>query len=789
MATLFLLKDWNMYSNRMIKRITSLDIRDFLLAHEDLTYSSKSNVNFMINDGEATTHIINLSFIPDYLIVADESGIIKSTWFVVEAVQVSGIQYRLSLKRDLINDFYEQTIDAPCFIEKAKLPVTNPLIFNSEGMMFNQIKKEEHLLKDSSKVAWIVGYVSRPNEGAEDITINTAGEIDYDATLEGWEFKDVINTFIVPSPNEWIFSMPYVQNYTVFSENNTKLVRTDNNITNIQYEGEGTSNRNPLAYLRNNTVGNTISMIQYKEIYENAFLTYSQQLNEALANGYIDDEFSILNQNKINEAVGKILYSTTEDKYYRVGININVYESSPFSVSLDVNPTSSLGVVLKNINNEIATMINAAGGSATLNEAYTNYGEILLSDIVLNALTLEEIPSSQLTTKISVGRNTLNDAPYDMFCIPYGEINIGNEKSSQFVALKVAQKIAEELGSNLYDMQLLPYCPFPQAIIDGEINLSTLTENIDYNLITSAGEEAITHSVILWCKSSNGKIIIPFKYFVKDVKVENECDTWRINSPNYQGIFEFSASKNNGIEFFQIDYTYRPYNPYIHVAPNWSGLYGANYNDARGLICGGDFSVAIISDAFRQYEINNKNYQNIFDRQIKNLDVQRKYQLVNETMNAITGTAQGAMLGGVAGGVAGAVVGGIASAAGGAADVGISQALYKENKSYQTDLFNYNLQNVRALPDSLSKISSITYNNKLYPFVEYYTCTEEEKDALRLKLKYNGMTVMKIDKIKNYIYPGEENFLQGQIIRIFNLGEDDHVAKGIYEEIKKGVFL
>jgi hypothetical protein len=27
------------------------------------------------------------------------------------------------------------------------------------------------------------------------------------------------------------------------------------------------------------------------------------------------------------------------------------------------------------------------------------------------------------------------------------------------------------------------------------------------------------------------------------------------------------------------------------------------------------------------------------------------------------------------------------------------------------------------------------------------------------------------------------------MIRILNLGEDDHVAKGIYEEIKKGVFL
>lgn len=787
MDAIALLKNWNLYSNRIVKHISTFDLRDFFLANPNVEYELRNNINFMYNDGVETTLVVNLNdFIPDYLIVADQSGIIKHTWFILECTQISGSQYKAILKRDLINDFYEQTLNAPCFVEKAKLPVSNPLIFNSEGMRFNQIKNEEYLLKDKSKVAWIVGYVSRPNEGAEDITIRTAGEIDYDATLEGWEFNDVINRFIITSPNEWIFSMPYVLNYT-FSDNYTRIVRTNNDITEVQYDGEGPhTGQGAWAYLRDNTINQNVLDQSYKAIYENAFLTYSQQLKEALANLYIDNNYALLNQTKINEAVGKILYSTTEDKYYRVGIN----EVSAYKTSLDIEPTSALGVVLKNINDEIATMINASGGDAELNEAYTNYGKIIFDEIIpLKTLILQEISSSQLTTKISVGRNRLNDAPYDMFCIPYGEINIGSNKSSQFVALKVAQKIAEQLGSNLYDMQLLPYCPYPQVIVNGEVNLSTISENIDYNLITTSDEEPEIKSIILWCKFSNGRIIIPFNYFVKDVKLENECDTWRIVSPNYQGIFEFSASKNNGIEFFQVDYTYRPYNPYIHVAPNWGGLYGANYNDARGLICGGDFSVAIISDAFRQYEINNKNYQNIFDRQIKNLDVQRRYQLVNETMNAITGTAQGAVLGGVAGGVGGAIAGGVASAIGGVADIGISQALYKENKSYQTDLFNYNLQNVKALPDSLSKISSITYNNKLFPFVEYYTCTEEEKDALRLKLKYNGMTVMKIDKIKNYIYPGEQNFIQGQIIRIENLNEEDHVARMIYEEIKKGVFL
>lgn len=787
MATLLLLKDWNMYSNRMIKRITSLDIRDFLLAHENLTYSMKSNVNFMINDGDATTHIIDLSFIPDYLIVADESGFIKSTWFVVEAIQLSGNQYRISLKRDLINDFYEQTINAPCFIEKATIPSNNPLIFNSEGMVFNQIKKEEWLLKDKSKVAWIVGYVSRPNEQSSDIKVQTTTNIDYDYTLESWELNDYIGRAIINTPNEWEFQMPFRKAF--FGPDYFRNVKATSNLGEIQLSG--TSSSIPgiptvsSSYLLDTSY--QVDNQKYNEIYETSFINYSSQLYEALLNnGYFSDSLTLLSQEKLAEAEGKILYSTQQDKYFRVTLNKGSSVSGYFKPSA----TSAIGTVLKAINTEIASLINSEGGKASLTESNTTYGYIYISGII-QSIVLEEIPSAQISTVIRTGRRPLNDAPYDMFAIPYGEIQIGNDTTaSKSVALKIAQKIAEELGSNLFDMQLLPYCPIPQAIIDSKINLKTLVENVDYELITSTNDSTTTtYSIILWCSYSNGKIIIPFKHFVRNTKIENECDKWRINSPNYQGIFEFSAAKNNGIEFFQVDYTYRPYNPYIHVAPNWGGIYGQNYDDARGLICGGDFSVSIISDAFRQYEINNKNYQNVFDRQIKNLDVQRRFQLIGETANAITGTAQGAMLGGMAGGVAGAVVGGIASAVGGAADIGISQALYKENKSYQTDLYNYNLQNVQALPDSLTKNSSITYNNKVFPFVELYTCTDEEREALELKLKYNGMTIMKIGTINQYLIPGEEMFIQGQMIRILNLGEDDHVAKGIYEEIKKGVFL
>ena len=52
----------------------------------------------------------------------------------------------------------------------------------------------------------------------------------------------------------------------------------------------------------------------------------------------------------------------------------------------------------------------------------------------------------------------------------------------------------------------------------------------------------------------------------------------------------------------------QPYQPYIHLNPNFGSLYGEDFNDARGLILGGDFSIATLSNEWKNYETQNKNY-------------------------------------------------------------------------------------------------------------------------------------------------------------------------------------
>ena len=51
------------------------------------------------------------------------------------------------------------------------------------------------------------------------------------------------------------------------------------------------------------------------------------------------------------------------------------------------------------------------------------------------------------------------------------------------------------------------------------------------------------------------------------------------------------------------------------------------------------------------------------------------------------------------------------------------------------------LQNIKALPDTLARVSSFDIDNKIFPFIEEYNATSEEKQALYGSLYYYGMTI------------------------------------------------
>lgn len=420
----------------------------------------------------------------------------------------------------------------------------------------------------------------------------------------------------------------------------------------------------------------------------------------------------------------------------------------------------------------------------------------------------------------SVDNTAVLNMPFRMFCMPYADLTVysgpANDRvycnCTKDIELATATAISKTLGSaNILDVQILPYCPLRDSDDDllfvpdingdeqGKYNLNS-GFHFDYILDTTYENDPTVAGVIFWCDknkfSFDIEYSIPYPNDAIDVKVKNECDMYRLCSPNFQGQFEFNPMKNGGVTKFNVDCMYQPFNPYIHINPDFGKLYGSDFDDARGLICGGDYSLPQESNAWANFQQNNKLYQASFDRQIHNMETMNMYARQQTVAQAVAGTLGGATSGGSVGAMASggnpiaigttATLGGLASAFGGWADYQILRETQKETLDYTKDQFDFNMRNIKAMPNSVSKTNPFINNNKIFPLLEYYSCTETEKQALKDKLKYNGMTIGRIGKISDWLLD-DYSYIKGQIIQLDNVNEEYHTALTIADEINKGI--
>lgn len=770
-STLYVLK-YNNYFNRLFKRENTLS--DYL-TNDYLQYT---DVNFVPGDGVNTGIILPIQDYNDYdYLLVVENNIIISRWFIVDSKRTRTNQYQLSLKRDTLVDYYDDIKDDYLYVDKAILPKSNTLIFNEENMSFNQIKKAEFPLKDTSGCAWICGYVALPKaDGTNTFNIDIKySDKDYDletASLTSWPFyKYVTSNSLTSVPLSRLFFDVKVNDSYIGGIMGTQgdgfwaYQSTVNNPSTNYYVSTG-------KYLKPSDIIYNFTKQASKVPYD--------------LNSYLN----ILTKAEYDSILaldGKRLKDTSSNTYY----NISIVKDTNY-VETDVTGTLK-STIDSNFDKTVAT------GTGDIKLHYLgNSVRIVLSQL------------KNATLKLDLSKSAvLEDAPYMMFCIPYGDsVRILPTSGdayimSKSVAINAGISIAKALGTQVYDVQLLPYNPMDWIVKKGTTN--TLIDNDPTNELNHIKSGNETIGLIYWSTISNFTKIIT-KLIYKNTqeednitfKVNSSTQLYRICSPNYNGYFDWNPRKNNqnfyddGTLSFNIDCTYKPYTPYIHVSPIFNNyMYGSDFRDSRGLICGGDFSLTIVNDSWSQYQITNKNYQNIFDREIQHLDFTNDIAKTQDILNAIsatvTGGASGAVAGSVAGGPVTAIGTGLTAAASGAlmgmADYYQNQAIRKEDKDYKIDMYNYQLGNIKAQPYSLTKVSSQSYNYKIFPFIEFYDCTDEEKLMMRNKIKYDGMTVQSIYKLSDFT----TGFLKGKPIRLsLNAA---HESVDIYNELSKGIYL
>ena len=95
------------------------------------------------------------------------------------------------------------------------------------------------------------------------------------------------------------------------------------------------------------------------------------------------------------------------------------------------------------------------------------------------------------------------------------------------------------------------------------------------------------------------------------------------------------------------------------------------------------------------------------------------------------------------------------------------------------------------MPNSLTKVGALNFNNKIFPFLEYYSATNEEIDAFRNKLIYNGVSINRIGKISDCLRYSLRDYayVKGKLVRLESISDDFHIVNKIAEELNKGVFL
>ena len=524
-----------------------------------------NKINFNPNDGIATKVILGVGdyklpetdnpSAPDYAVVYEtegdplNDGVIKSRWFILECVRTRGGQYELTLRRDVIVDNYKEIIEAPIFLEKGYIDdVNDPLLYNSEAMEFNQIKQLEVPLKDETKCGWVVGFVPSDafkkvepefDKVEKDITMPMSADITVNG-LSSWSYWNYCSnnpaykfmadtagkrkvSVKIRSQNIWAPTARTARCDMVTADYTFYPNSTDAGVyaqQNSDYIETTTGQWNwPQWYINYGPVTLTQGAIS-ASICNNIFnsVRNNSAFNTAL-NTILGSEIVIGDTSALRSLQDKIILDSSTNTYYRIRI-ITTSEGNPITVT-----SSTTGG---------QTALNALNSAMTrpdgLTGAYTTF-------TASNSGTSYAIQLTNVGISVYVDLNSdrahLNDAPYDMFCIPFSDtmqLKYGTTAftCSKNIALGIATEIAKDSGSGtVYDVQLLPYCPNRTLVVNSSDPSRVLDiGKVKYDLIKESGTNA-PKSAVIWCTDS---------IFQIPISVEDAVVSFDVSSDHPSGI-------------------------------------------------------------------------------------------------------------------------------------------------------------------------------------------------------------------------------------------------------------
>lgn len=767
---------FNNYQNKLCKGRPNLQTAKHII-----------KASFNPNDGVDATQVVNVQYDLydcDYMVEEYAQNQYRC-WYIVDVTRLSGGQIQINLKRDILTDYLDEVYNMKLVIHRGYVPNDNSAIYNQEGFNFNQIKTRETLLKDKTNCAWIVGYVPlglnlssiefATPELANIETISSINNLPYLTSVDN-------DVYVYNSHNIFTYIKTLTNNLKIFlfsGFSNTKY--KDEQIPTTSNEFIATSGFLTLDYdgISKRLTDGTASE---NDTWYERFYDYAKG----------SDTHSIKSSELIENENGKIYFSTSDNKYYKIVIT-KLPNTKKFSK--DIIGTSLASYIYSKC--ESLGFQPHVGYSQSKRigngELVVDVYRVFKQEITQNG-QYHIYPTSFTNDNIKV-----NNQPYKMFAFPYLKDDDRLLLSDSSAMIQNKMEIVNAFLSywtkdngRILDLQIVPYCPNQKQVIsvlgvnaiqiDDSLKIDILDTN---NRVVSRG---------FWVTNDSQSFNVDNIVNIENAKLELECDLYRLCSPHYETAFEFNAVKMGGWNSIKVDMTLKPYAPYVHLIPNYqiNSLYGVEaFSDARGLVSSCSYSLPLASEEWATYQRTNSIYELSFNRDIQNLEFQQNVARVRELIGIGAGAMGGAMATAQSPDPVSKAIGVASGVAMGTVNMAISEQLRKESMQYSLDKYNLNLKNIKAQPQTLTKVTALDINNRLFPVLEYYTCTEEEKLFFKDYLLYNGYRVERIGCIKDYVDRNADfTFIQADFIRLESvLGLDSHELGYISECISAGWYF
>lgn len=758
------------YTNRYIVDVSGdTDYQEKEYVNIDSPDTINGHIIYTLSTGETFSNL------PTYIVDTDSGW----RWFVSGITQLNSQKFQISLLRDIISESPDTWKGERAYISSGTAQNYNK--YKKWNLPFTNTKVREERIKlngSDDKSSFFVFYVNEQSNSTHPLTeqdlqissVSVPGVTNFDYTLAnineipGYEFlnagnvRHYNNTKYTTSLTLATSNATYENNSWSWSViNNDWDFNSENmagNVTDItsgysssftltnSYSGWNFDSLN-LAVKQTDFANNTNSAKGSFVSAVNNFVT-TWQNNQA----------TLIPSNKITGLapyVNKYIYDQSTTKVYTVTMT---QTNGSLNKLFSTTELASLTTTLSNINwpwisNQIPSDVRFKTGSTNgyvrAKSQYTTYNYKLVELGRANAFSFNfkankrKLPKSAVRCVNIVSDNTISD-----------------EDITQSLMLAQTNGINEDnTTGRILDIQYLPF------------RIAT-TSNSNFSIT----KDGTAHDLIAEFMETDD-----FQYHIDlpDLTdVNKETDTIKIVSPSRASQFLFSPYNNDGNMVFDAKITLKPYTSTIYIRPSTQGLLMYDWDDKDCLIIQEDFSLTNVSSAWTQYIYNNKNYSNIFEREIQGREYERSWErkvekasLKSEEWNARNINSQKARTYSgnipILSDIAGAIASGHADSnylSAVQTDLKYNQALYEEGLSLSRDLYNYQLENIKSQPLIPSKITTIDCKFLDGIYLEYYSTNSTELASIENFYFYNGN---RIDDYGTFgAYWG--NFVRGKII-------------------------